>query len=166
MPPASHFWNAVRTQSARALLLRSRRSVEKGSLRLAIHAFVRPNRGTKFTRHLTSECVGTALAADVMRARRVSYGVRVDCGVEPGEVAWAWAALEAQAGRVNECSGRGQGQLESEVGCPHQPVVDTMLSYLGRVEVGAVSRKKMRDVRARVGALNVWEYGANRLACG
>jgi len=138
----SHRYTIGLAPTSRARCRGCRRSVEKGSLRLAIHAFVRPNRGTKFTRHLTSECVGTALAADVMRARRVSYGVRVDCGVEPGEVAWAWAALEAQAGRVNECSGRGRGQLESEVGCPHQPVVDTMLSYLGRVEVGGGEQKE------------------------
>ena len=128
--------------TSRARCRGCRQSIEKGSLRLAIHAFVRPNRGTTFTRHLTPECVGTALAADVMRARRVSYGVRVDCGVEPGEVAWAWAALEAQAGRVNECSGRGRGQLEGEVGFPRQPVVSTMLDHLDGVEISRGEQKE------------------------
>ena len=128
--------------TSRARCRGCRRSIEKGTLRLAIHAFVRPNRGTTLTRHLNPECVGTALAADVMRARGVSCGVHVDCKVEPGVVECAWTAIEAQAGRVNECSGRGRGQLESEVGCPHQPVVDTMLSYLGRVEVGGGEQKE------------------------
>ena len=48
--------------TSRARCRGCRRSIEKGALRLAIHAFVRPNRGTTFTRHLTTECV-TALEA-------------------------------------------------------------------------------------------------------
>jgi hypothetical protein len=55
--------------TSRARCRGCRRSIEKGALRLAIRAFVRPNRGTTFTRHLNPECVGTALAADMMRAR-------------------------------------------------------------------------------------------------
>ena len=111
-------------------------------MRLATHAFVRPSRGTTFARHLTPECVGTALAADVLRARGVPCGVHVDGGVETGVVAHAWTALKAQAERVNECSGRRCGQLECEVGCPRQPIVGTMLGYLGRVEVGGGEQKE------------------------
>ena len=128
--------------TSRARCRGCRRSIEKGALRLAIHAFVRPNRGTVLVRHLTPECVGTALAADVLRARGVPCGVHVDGGVETGVVAHAWTALKAQAERVNECSGRRCGQLECEVGCPRQPIVGTMLGYLGRVEVGGGEQKE------------------------
>ena len=129
--------------TSRARCRGCRLSIEKGALRLAIHAFVRPNRGTTFARHLTAECVGTAHAADVMRARGVPYGVCVDRGVEPGAVAFAWEVLEVQAAeRVNECSGRRRGQLECEVRSPRQPVVGTMLSYLGRVEIGRGEQKE------------------------
>ena len=130
--------------TSRARCRGCRRTIEKGALRLAIHAFVRPNRGTTFTRHLTVECVGTALAADVMRARGVPLGVRVDALVEPEALACAWEALEAQAAeRVSGCSERRRrGQLEGAVGCPHQPVVGTMLGYLVRVEVGRGEQKE------------------------
>ena len=128
--------------TSRARCRGCRRSIEKGALRLAIHAFVRPNRGATFTRHVTPECVGTALAADVMRARRVPYGVRVDGGVEPGVVDCAWTVLEGQARRMNECSGRWRGELECEVRSPRQPIVGTMLGYLGRVEVGGRKQKE------------------------
>jgi hypothetical protein len=130
--------------TSRARCRGCRRSIEKGALRLALHAFVRPNRGTTFARHLTTECVGTAVAADVLRARSVPHGVRVDCGLEPGTVACAWDELEAQAaGRVNESSGRQHGgQLQGEVGGPRQPVVGTMLCYLGGVEVGRCEQKE------------------------
>ena len=129
--------------TSRARCRGCRRSIEKGALRLAIHAFVRPNRGTTLTRHFNPECVGTALAADVMRARHVPSGVCVDRGVEPGVVECAWTALEAQAGRVNECSERlRRGQLEDEVGFPRQPIVGAMLGYLGRVEVSRGEQKE------------------------
>ena len=137
-----HRYTISLAPTSRARCRGCRQSIDKGTLRLAIHAFVRPNRGTTFTRHLTPECVGTALAADVMRARRVPYGVRVDCGIEPGVVAYAWEALEAQAERGNECSGRRCGQLEHEVGFSRQPVVGTMLGYLRRVEVGGGEQKE------------------------
>uniref|UniRef100_A0A7S2HUW2 Uncharacterized protein n=1 Tax=Haptolina brevifila TaxID=156173 RepID=A0A7S2HUW2_9EUKA len=63
------------------------------------------------------ECVGTALAADVMRARRVPYGVRVDDGgIEPGAVGCAWEELEAQAvEKVNKSSMHQGGQLKCEI---------------------------------------------------
>ena len=138
----SHRYTIGLAPTSRARCRGCRRSIEKGTLRLAIHAFVRPNRGTTFTRHLNPECVGTALAADMMRARRVPYGVGVDRGVEPGVVECAWTALEAQAGRVNECSERRRGQLEGEVGCPRQPIVGAMLGYLGRVEAGGGEQKE------------------------
>ena len=106
--------------TSRARCRGCRRSIEKGALRLAIHAFVRPNRGTTLTRHLTAECVGTAHAADVMRARGVLHGVCVDALVEPGAVVCAWEVLEAQAAQsVSGCSERRRrGQLEGEVRSP------------------------------------------------
>ena len=130
--------------TSRARCRGCRRTIEKGALRLAIHAFVRPNRGTTFTRHLTAECVGTAHAADVMRARGVLHGVCVDALVEPGAVVCAWEVLEAQAAEsVSGCSERRRrGQLEGEVRSPCQPVVGTMLGYLGRVEVGRGEQKE------------------------
>jgi len=129
--------------------------IEKGMLRLAIHAFVRPNRGATFNRHPTPECVGTALAADMMRAHRVLYGVCVDGGVEPGTV------LEVQAERVNECSGQRR-QLECEVGCPCNPIVGTMLGYLANVDVGVFEQKEMCGVRKRgYQSLYVWDVGAS-----
>ena len=128
--------------TSRARCRGCRRSIEKGTLRLATHAFVRPNRGTTFAHHLTPGCVGAALAADVMRACGVPYGVCVDRGVEPGVVACAWEELEAQAERVNQCSGRRRGQLECEVRSPSKPVVGTMLCYLGGVEVGGGEQKE------------------------
>jgi len=65
------------------------------------------------------------MAADVMRARGVPYGVCVDRGVESGAVECAWEVLEVQAAeRVNECLGRQRGQLECEVRSPRQPIVD------------------------------------------
>ena len=139
-----HRYTIGTAPTSRARCRGCRRSIEKGALRLAIHAFVRPNRGTTFARHLTPECVGAALAADVVRARDVAHGVRVDGGVEPGAVACAWEGLEALvAARVNECSsGRRRGQLEDQVGRPNQPVVGTMLRYLGRVEVSRGEQKE------------------------
>ena len=129
--------------TSRARCRGCRRSIEKGALRLVIHAFVRPNRGTTLTRHLNPGCVGTALAADVMRARHVPYGVGVDRGVEPEVVECAWEVLEVQAAeRVNECLGQQRGQLECEVRSPRQPIVGAMLSYLGRVEVGRGEQKE------------------------
>ena len=111
--------------TSRARCRGCKRSIEKGALRLAIHAFVRPNRGTTFTRHLTPECVGTALAADVMRARGVPCGVNVDVGLEPEAVVCAWEELEAQAEKssVNGCSRQQHGRLEREIGRPQQPLV-------------------------------------------
>ena len=140
----SHRYTIGLAPTSRARCRGCRRSVEKGSLRLAIHAFVRPNRGTKFTRHLTSECVGTALAADVMRARGVPCGVTVDVGLEPEAVVCAWEEIEAQArkSRVSECSRQQHGRLEWEIGCPQQPLVGTMLRYLGSVEVGRGEQKE------------------------
>jgi hypothetical protein len=116
--------------TSRARCRGCRLSIEEGALRLAIHAFVRPNRGTTFARHLTPECVGAAMAADVMRARGVPYGVCVDCGADSGAVECAWEVLELQAAeRVNACLGRQRGQLECEVRSPRQPIVGSMLSY-------------------------------------
>ena len=145
-----HRYTIDTAPTSRARCRGCRRSIEKGALRLAIHAFVRPNRGTTFARHLTPECVGAGLAADVMRARGVPNGVRVDSGVEPGAVACAWEEMEALAGaaRMGECSsglqerGRERRQLEGQVGRPNQPVVGTMLRYLGRVEVGGGEQKE------------------------
>ena len=129
--------------TARAHCRGCRRSIEKGALRLAIHAFVRPNRGTTFTRHLSTECVGTAMAADVMGACSVPHGVRVDNGLEPWTVACAWEVLETQAAeRASGCSGRRHGQLKDEVDCPSKPVVGTMLRYLDRVEVGRCKQEE------------------------
>ena len=138
-----HRYTISLAPTSRARCRGCRRSIEKGTLRLAIHAFVRPNRGTTLTRHLNPECVGTALAADMMRARRVPYGVGVDRGVEPEVVECAWDVLEVQAAeRVNECLGQQRGQLEGEVRSPRQPIVGSMLSYLGRVEVGRGEQKE------------------------
>ena len=129
--------------TSRARCRGCRRSIEKGALRLAIHAFVRPNRGTTFTRHLSTECVGTAMAADVMGACSMPNGVRVDSGLEQGTVACAWEMLEAQAvEHVGGCSGRRRGQLEHEAGCLRKPIVGTMLRYLGRIEVGRCEQEE------------------------
>jgi len=112
---------------------------------------VRPNRGTTFTRHLTPECVGAVLAADVMRARGVPHGVCVDSGVEPGAVACAWEVMQAaqaaetsteRVGVRRAASGRRHGQLEGHVGCPNKPIVGTMHRYLGRVKVGGGEHKE------------------------
>ena len=100
-----HRYSIGLAPTSRARCRGCRRSIEKGALRLAIHAFVRPNRGTTFTRHLTAECVGTAHAADVIRTRGVLHGVCVDALVEPEALACAWEALEAQAGRLKGPSG-------------------------------------------------------------
>ena len=129
--------------NSRARCRGCRRSIEKGALRLAIHAFVRPNRETTFTRHLSTECVGTAMAADVVGACSMPNGVRVDSGLEQGTVACAWEVLEAQAvERVSGCSGRRRGHLKDEVCCPRKPIVGTMLGYLRRVEVGGGEQKE------------------------
>ena len=92
--------------TSRARCRGCRRSIEKGALRLAIHAFVRPNRGTTFARHLTPGCVGAAMAADVMGACSMPNGVRVDSGLEQGTVACAWEVLEARP------------QIQMNVSCP------------------------------------------------
>ena len=131
-----HRYTIGSAPTSRARCRGCRRQIEKGALRLAVHAFVRPNRGTTFAHHLTAECVGTALAADVMRARRAANGVIVESGLESASVACAWAVLETQAERVKECSGRCGGQVDDEIGTPNQPVVGAMLRYLGRVQVG------------------------------
>ena len=75
-----------------------RKLIEKGGLRLVTHAFVKPNRRTMLARHLNLECVGPAIAADVMRARGVGNGaVHVSGRVEPKVVARVWTQMEAHS---------------------------------------------------------------------
>ena len=58
-------------------------------------------------------------------------------------VALAWEVPEAQtAERVGVGSGWRRAQLECEVGCPRQPIVGTMFSYLGGFEVGGGEQKE------------------------
>lgn len=121
--------------TSRARCRGCRRGIDKGALRLVIHAFVRPNRGTAFMHHLTPECVGPALAADVMRARSASLdGVCVDDAVESRAAARAWADLEAS--RERPPSWRRERKLKDEVLTSNQPIISTMLRHHGGVEVG------------------------------
>ena len=93
-------------------------------------------------RHLTPECVGPALAADVVRARSASVdGVCVDEAVEPRAVACAWAALEASSERPSWRRGGGT-KLNDEVRRPTQSIISTMLRRLGGVEVGGGEEEK------------------------
>ena len=137
--------------TSRARCRGCRKSVGKGSLRLAIHAFVRPNRGTTFTHHLTPECVGTALAADVVRARGVPCGVNVDVGLEPEAVVCAWEELEAQTGksRVSECSRQSMGAPNGRLAAPTNPLSARCFDTLAGLKSAEASTRKMRDVRKR-----------------
>ena len=128
--------------TSRARCRGCRRGIDKGALRLVIHAFVRPNRGTVFMRHLTPECVGPALAADVVRARSAGHnGVCVDGMLEPRVVERAWTELEAsseQPSQRRSC----KRKLEDEVLSSNQPIISTMLCHLGGVEVGGGEEEK------------------------
>jgi len=93
-------------------------------------------------RHLTPECVGPALAADVVRARSASLdGVCVDDAVGARAVACVWAELAASSERPSQrrC---GKRKLEDEVRRPTQPIISTMLRHLGGVEVGGGEEKE------------------------
>ena len=128
--------------TSRARCRGCRRGIDKGALRLVIDAFVRPNRGTVFMRHLTPECVGPALAADVVRARSDGHnGVCVDDAVGARAVACAWEELEASSERPSQRRG-GKRKLEDEVRRPTQPIISTMLRHLGEVEVGGGEQKE------------------------
>lgn len=113
--------------TSRARCRRCRRPIERGALRLAIHAFVRPNRSTTFARHLSLGCTGVALAADVLRARDVApTEAQVDVRVSPAMAAHAWALVEAQAGGGEAGV---DGRLEDgkgEVGTTNQAIVSAM----------------------------------------
>ena len=92
-------------------------------------------------RHLTPECVGPALAADVVRARDASlHGVCVDDAVGAGAVACVWEELEASSERPS--SWRRGRKLKDEVRRPNQPIISTMLHHLGGVEVGGGEQKE------------------------
>jgi hypothetical protein len=128
--------------TSRARCRGCRQWIDKGALRLVIHAFVKPNRGTVFMRHLTPECVGPALAADVARARSAGHnGVCVDDAVGARAVACVWEELEASSERPSQRRG-GKRKLEDEVRRPTQPIISTMLRHLGGVEVGGGEQKE------------------------
>ena len=107
--------------------------------------------------HLTPECVGPALAADVMRARSASLdGVCVDDAVESRAAARAWADLEAS--RERPPSWRRERKLKDEVLTSNQPIISTMLGHHGGVEVGGGEEEKdARCEKARVGTLDMGE---------
>ena len=126
--------------TSRARCRGCRRLVAKGELRLAIHAFVRPNRGTTFTHHLATECMGVALAADVLRAEGVRHGVRIDKRLTTEAAGLARALVEAQAKGVQ---GRSRPmKVDGEVRGSRQPVIRTMFGHFGRVEAGGCEQKE------------------------
>ena len=127
--------------TSRARCRGCRRLVANGELRLAIHAFVRPNRGTTFTQHLTVECMGVALAADVLSAEGVRHGVRIDKRLTIEAAGLARALVEAQAKGV-ERSSRCCGKVDGEVRGSRQPVIRTMFGHFGRVEAGGCEQKE------------------------
>ena len=93
-------------------------------------------------RHLTPECVGPTLAADVVRARGASlHGVCVDDAVGARAVACVWEELEASSERPSQRRG-GKRKLEDEVRRPTQPIISTMLRHVGGVEVGSGEEEK------------------------
>ena len=94
-----HRYSIDLAPTSRARCRGCRQLIERGSLRLAVHAFVRPNRATVFARHLAAQCMGKAVSTDVMRARGVGSGVSVDGAVDTHMVAHAWMLVEAQAER-------------------------------------------------------------------
>jgi hypothetical protein len=63
--------------------------MERGTLRLVTHAFVKPGRATQLIRHATWDCIGKALAGDVQRASKRHGGLTVhsDLGWAGGEEA-------------------------------------------------------------------------------
>ena len=93
-------------------------------------------------RHLTPECVGPALAADVVRARGAGHkDVCVDGMLEPRVVERAWTELEASSERPSQRRSCKR-KLEDEVRRPTQPIISTMLRHLGGVEVGGGEEKE------------------------
>ena len=135
-----HRYSIGLAPTSRARCRGCRQSIEKGMPRLAIHAFVRPNRGTTFAHHLTTDCVGAALARDVLRAHGVGR-VQVDGKVATEEAEHAWALVGAKANGVDGRLGRC-GKVDNEVGVPSQIVIGTMFSHFGRVEVGGGEEKE------------------------
>ena len=61
-----HRFSVGLAPTARALCRGCRKPIAKGDTRLVIDAFVRPNRSTRFVRHVA--CIGAALAAEIAKA--------------------------------------------------------------------------------------------------
>ena len=131
--------------TGRACCRGCKRPVERGALRLATHAFVRPNRGTTFVRHLTPGCMGAVLAADVMRARGIARGVCVNDGVAPEVISLVWDALEGLSAKANgEEAGRSRqrGHRDDKVGATNQPVISAVFGHLPRIKVVSAEQKE------------------------
>ena len=109
-----HTYSFGLAPTGRARCRGCRRLIERGALRLVIHAFVRPNRGTRFMRHLG--CVGSALQADIARAHGDVTCVPREGALTAEMVGQAWAAVGSE--RVV-----ARGDVERQVGTPNQPVL-------------------------------------------
>jgi len=119
-----------------------RQAIDRRALRLVIHAFVRPGRGTVLLHHLDASCIGTALAVDALGAcgkqlgvGRGSDGANLDCAEEALAVLSA-AAAAASRGR------RGRWKVEHEVGATSKPIVRSMLGDLRRGELSGAKQEE------------------------
>ena len=84
--PHTYSFDLAPTGRARCRACRS--IIERGALRLVTHAFVRPNRATRFVRHV--RCIGAEVAADVMRAHGTAADVPREGVVTAETVTAAW----------------------------------------------------------------------------
>lgn len=79
-----HRYIAGISPTSRARCRGCRQLIAKGEVRLVVHAFVRPNRGTRFMRHIS--CI-SKLEADIVRAHGSVDDVPLDDGTQPDEAA-------------------------------------------------------------------------------
>lgn len=143
-----HRYSIGPAPSNRARCRGCRQLIGRGEPRLAIHAFVKPGRGTVFARHLTSECIGPALAADVMRVRTGDVTGMTE----------RWRRLISETVAL-ERSGEGRN-VKHKVGAPNQRIISSMFGDLsGRQLSRAQQKEDAVGEEPRVWASDVWDSG-------
>jgi hypothetical protein len=123
-----HRYSVSPAPTNRARCQRCKQLVKRGAMRLVIHAFVRPNRGTQFVRHLNAACVGPALAEDVMRENAIFLQANDTRNVFVDAMMIGHSVLRRQS--------------NGEVGSPDQPIIRSMLSNLSGGEICRTEQKE------------------------
>ena len=123
-----HRYSVSPAPTDRARCQRCKQSIKRGALRLVVHAFVRPNRGTQFVRHLNAACIGPALAEDVMRTNATFLQANGTHAVFMDAMKIGHSALRRQS--------------NGEVCPPDQPIIQSMLRDLRGGEINRTEQKE------------------------